>query len=126
MVRQIWASVLLIGAAGSLTAQEFRATLQGSVTDPSNAAIAGAQLTLRSIETGVERQTTTNQVGSYVFQFLPPGRYALSTRAAGFKSSLRDNISLSLGDTVRVDVELAVGEVTETVNVSGEVVTVQT
>jgi len=118
-------SVRLIGCmfllGGALGAQEFRATLQGTVTDPSKAAIAGAELVLRNTGTAVERQTSADNLGHYLFQFLPPGNYALHTKAAGFKASLREGVRVSLGENIRLDVELEVGQLTETVNVVGEV-----
>src|SRR6185503_3998428 len=57
---------------------------------------------------------------------LAPGAYALTTKAQGFKVDVRDGISVSLGDNVRVDVELALGQSTETVTVTGDAATVQT
>ena len=111
--------VLLLGIG--LRAQEFRATLQGTVTDPSKAAITGAELTLRNVDTAVERQAVADNLGHYLFQFLPPGNYTLQTKASGFKTVVREGLRLSLGENIRLDVELEVGQLTETVNVVGEV-----
>jgi hypothetical protein len=119
------ASLLALFAA-SIYAQEFRATLQGTVHDPSQAVVAGAEVVLRNVDTGVERQTTTGPGGQYLFQFLPPGNYSLTTKASGFKTDVRGGIQLSLGDNIRFDVELAVGAAAETVTVSSSVSTVQT
>ena len=106
-------------------AQEFRATLQGTVTDPSKAALVEAAVTLKNTGTGVERGAKTDNAGHYIFQFLAPGNYELSVKAAGFKTEVRGGIGLSLGDNTRVDVELAIGQATETVQVMGDVATVQ-
>src|SRR6185295_16590059 len=102
---------LLVGlfALQSL-AQEFRATLQGTVTDPSNAALVEAAVSLKNVGTGGERTAKTDNAGHYIFQFLPPGSYELSIKAAGFKTEVRGGIGLSLGDNTRVDVELAIGQ----------------
>ncbi len=116
--------VLCLGV-GLAQAQEFRATLQGTVYDPSKAAIVAAELILRNTATSAERRTTTNPMGQYSFQFLPPGVYSLVTQAAGFKTDRRDTVTLSLGDNVRLDVDLAIGQATETVTVTGDVSTVQ-
>src|SRR5688572_26518675 len=113
-------------SALSLTAQEFRATLQGTVQDPSKAVIAGAELTLRNTDTAVERKTSADAEGHYLFQFVAPGNYSLTTRASGFKTDIRDAIKLSLSENVRLDVDLAVGQTTETITVTGAVSTVQT
>ncbi len=114
---QVWAA--------SALAQEFRGTLQGTVTDPSKATIVGAEVVLKNIGTAVERTASTDSEGHYVFQFLPPGNYSLSTRAPGFKTIVRESIVLSLAENVRLDVELPVGETSETVEVRGEIATVQ-
>ncbi len=106
-------------------AQEFRATLQGTVTDPSKAALVEAVVLLKNTGTGVERSTKTDNDGHYIFQFLPPGSYELSSKATGFKTDVRGGISLSLGDNTRIDVELAIGQATETVQVMGDPATVQ-
>ena len=67
-------------ATSFLFAQEFRATIQGTVQDPSQAVIAGAEVALRNVDTAVERKTTSDAAGHYLFQFLPPGNYTLTTR----------------------------------------------
>jgi hypothetical protein len=114
--------MILVAAA---SAQEFRATLQGTITDPSRAQIAGASLTLRNTATGVERLIAADSTGHYLFQFLPPGTYALTTKAPGFKMDVRDGIQLSLGDNLRLDIELALGQATETITIAAEAATVQ-
>jgi hypothetical protein len=116
----------LLGISALLAqGQEFRATLQGTVADPSKAVVSGAGLVLRNLASGVERRLATSSDGHYLFQFLPPGSYSLTTSAPGFKTDVRDNITLSLNDNVRLDVELAVGQTTERITVTGEVAMVQ-
>lgn len=117
--------LLAILVTGSVWAQEFRATLQGTVTDPTNATVSGAEVILKNEGTGVERQTTADSEGHYLFQFLPPATYSLTTRMQGFKTDLRAGIVISLGENVRLDVQMALGQAAETVNVSAEVSTVQ-
>jgi len=109
-----------------LLCQEFRATLQGTITDPSKGVVAGAEVVLRNVDTAVERRTTTDGLGHYLFQFLPPGNYSLTTRVRGFKTDVRDGIKLSLSENVRSDIELAVGQTTETISVMGDVARVET
>ena len=110
----------------SLYAQEFRATLQGTVQDPSQAVVADATLALVNVNTGVERKAVSDTAGHYLFQFLAPGTYSLTTRAAGFKTEVRDGIQLSLGDNIRFDVQLTIGQAAETVTVSSSVTPLQT
>src|SRR6185295_11880420 len=87
--------------------QEFRATLQGTISDPTGAAVPNATVTLTSSDTGQERSDTTDADGHYLFTFVVPGRYSLNIRAVGFKTSLREDVSLSVNDSLRVDLELA-------------------
>ena len=118
--------ILLASAlACSLAAQEFRATLQGDITDPSQAAVPNATVTLKNVETGIERSIPSDPAGHYLFQFVVPGRYTLTVKAAGFKTTVRDGITLSLNDNIRLDVQLPLGEAAETVSVVGDVAVVQ-
>jgi len=119
MLRNRFLAVVL--ASGECLAQEFRGAVQGDITDPSKAPIAGAEALLRNVATGVERQASSDALGHYLFQFLPPGNYTLHTKAPGFKTNVREGVRVSLGDNIRLDVELEVGQLTETVNVVGEV-----
>ncbi len=109
-----------------LMAQEFRATLQGSVADQSDARIPGAQVTLTNTGTGVVQTTSANESGLYVFQFLAPGAYRLEATSEGFKTNVVDNIQLSVGQNQRVDISLELGAVTETVEVTTELNLIQT
>ena len=110
----------------ALMAQDFRATLQGTITDPSDASIAGAEVTLKNIDTGVERRTTTDISGHYLFQFVPVGNYVLTAGSPGFNTVAREGIRLDLGANLRADVQLPLGETTETVAVAADLLNVQT
>lgn len=126
MKRLCMGAAIVSALCAGAVAQEFRGSLAGTVTDPSEAAIAGAEVVLRNVATAAERRTATDNQGRYFFQFLPPGTYSLVTRAAGFRTDQRDNISISLGDNVRLDVQLSLGLATETVTVEGGAALVQT
>ncbi|MCC6859437.1 MAG: carboxypeptidase regulatory-like domain-containing protein [Bryobacterales bacterium] len=118
------ALVILVSVC-SLTAQEFRATLQGTITDPSQAAVPSATVVLRNVQTGIEREMPTDETGHYLFQFVAPGSYSLTVKASGFKTTVREGIALSLNDNIRLDVELPLGETAETVSVVADVAVVQ-
>ena len=77
--------------------QETRATLSGTVTDPSSASVAGATLVLVNMQTGVETKTETSQMGQYRFLFVNPGTYRLTTEMAGFHTQIRERIVLETG-----------------------------
>jgi uncharacterized surface anchored protein len=117
--------VLAVFAASAI-AQDFRATLQGTVSDPTAASVANAQVTLRNTDTGVERTVETDAAGAYLFQFLIPGNYQLTVKAPGFRTLSRGGIQLSVTQTLREDLTLAVGDAAETVEVTASVGTVET
>ncbi|MDX2182165.1 MAG: TonB-dependent receptor [Bryobacteraceae bacterium] len=118
--------LLALALGLAVHAQDFRATLQGTITDPQQANVANANVSLRNTETGVERTTTTDGDGFYVFQFLTPGTYSLTVKASGFRTMQRDGITLALSQTLREDVALALGDTTETIRVEANVSTVET
>src|SRR5262249_38402515 len=118
-------SVLFVALSTLVAAQEFRGTVQGDVTDPAHAAVANANVSLRNTETGIERTLTTDGEGHYVFTFVAPGNYTLTVRSPGFKTTVRESIQLSINDSLKVDVEMPVGQATESVQVTGQVTAVQ-
>src|ERR1035437_10900355 len=105
----------LLLAALLASGQEFRATLQGTIFDPNKAAVPGAELTLLNNETGVERKGASDGEGHYLFQFITPGKYLLTSKAAGFQTSAHEGIQLNVGDNVRLDIDLTLGAASETI-----------
>ncbi|MEO7143091.1 MAG: TonB-dependent receptor, partial [Bryobacteraceae bacterium] len=99
-------------------AQETRATLSGTVTDPSGSAMAGAELHLVNRDTGVVFTAQSNQLGQYRFLFVNPGTYHLAVTMPGFRTYSRDGVQLTTGEAATIDVPLQVGEQTQTVTVS--------
>ncbi len=112
----------LICAICALTglAQETRATLSGTITDPTGSVVAGADVRLLSIQTGVEFRTRSNQAGQYRFLFLNPGTYKLTAEMEGFRTVTRDGFLLATGQAATYDVALEIGSRAETVTVVGE------
>ena len=103
-------------AIGTLSAQNF-ATITGSVTDKSGAGAAGAKITATSLATQVAREAAADESGIYTLPLLPPGRYRISVQKTGFRQAVQDNVSLEVNQTARLDFQLEVGQVTETVEV---------
>lgn len=118
--------VLLVLVACCVSAQEFRASLQGTITDPSGAVVPNAELTLRNSETGVERTGSADGVGHYLFSLVPPGKYSLTAKAAGFKTFTRDGVTLNVSQNAQLDIEVPVGAAADTVSVSADLVGVET
>src|SRR5262249_29400133 len=106
-------------ALGSAMSQDT-ASITGTVRDASGAIVPGAEVSIVSNAIGVTRAATTNADGAYLAPGLPAGKYDLSVRAKGFKVYQAQGIVLQVADKVRVDVTLQVGQVSETITVSGE------
>jgi len=99
---------------------------QGTVTDPSGAAIAGAKVTITNSSTGLAINATSNQSGFYVVKELPPGIYKITTEAPGFKTRQDSNVTLNAGVIQRVDFKMEIGQTTTVVEVSGQAAAVNT
>ncbi|MBI1763718.1 MAG: carboxypeptidase regulatory-like domain-containing protein [Acidobacteria bacterium] len=112
------ALVVLTGAA--LKAQDFRGAISGRVTEASGAAVNNAVVTVTNTATNAATNTTTNDSGEYSVLYLTPGQYKVSVEAKGFKKSLRQNVEVRIGDKLALDVQLEVGAVQETVNITSD------
>ena len=110
---------LVIGV-GSLFAQTDRGTITGTVTDSSGARVAGANINVMATLTGTSNKTKSNSEGNYTVFSLPIGQYTVTVEHPGFKKFEQSGITLSTGQTLGVDVVLQVGNITETVQVTGE------
>src|SRR5262245_1576735 len=93
-------------------------TITGVVNDASGAAVARAQVAIKNMETNVVRSVTTNEGGNYNVPALNPGMYEIRVESTGFKTMTRSNVELQVQQTARVDFNLDVGQVTETVEVA--------
>src|SRR5262245_15017135 len=102
-------------AASAQTAQ-----ITGLITDANLAAVAGAEVTLTSVDTGVARKTVTNAGGYYSIPFAPPGNYRLNVLANSFKPVNRDGVSLNVDQVARLDFRLEIGVINEGVNITGD------
>jgi Carboxypeptidase regulatory-like domain len=111
-------------SAISLFAQAT-ATVVGTVTDPSGAVVAGADVKIINTATGQNRSLKTNTSGAYQAPDLQPGSYSIEITASGFKKFDRTGITLNVNDVARADAALQVGESTESVTVAADVVRVQ-
>jgi len=111
--------------AFSVLAFGQEATIVGTVTDPSGAAVAGATITLTDHETGQAHRLTTGSQGEYVAPDIHIGHYTVRVEAKGFKSSERKDVVLQVGDRTRLDFQMLVGTAQETVTVEATAVAVQ-
>ncbi len=103
----------------SAFAQAPTGQITGSVTDPSGAVIAGALVTATNVATNVRRETSSNDDGIFTLTALPPGVYTLQVEYKGFPKQIREGIELQVGQVAKIDFALQVGNVTETIQVTG-------
>jgi hypothetical protein len=103
---------------GTLRAQTVTGTLLGTVNDTGGAVVSNAKITATQTDTGVIRETISNESGNYTIPDLTPGNYSVTAVNQGFKKETHENIQILTNSTQRVDFDLAVGSVTESVVVT--------
>lgn len=106
-------------------AQDYRARVQGVVTDPTQAVIPGATVVLTNTQTGVTATRQTNLSGWYVFDFVEPGLYTLTVEAEGFQRLVRENIMVPIRGDVTVNVQLEVGTTAQEITVTAGAAAIQ-
>jgi hypothetical protein len=116
----------LLCGANRAWAQDVTATITGTVTDPSGATVVGATVTVKSVERGVTYTAASNEAGLYRVSQLPVGNYELRVEKEGFQTSVYPAFTLVLNQVARIDVALKVGQVTQTVEVTGAVPVLKT
>ena len=103
-----------------LRSQETRGTIVGRVTDATGSVVAGAEVRVTNASTGVAAAAQSNAAGNFTVPYLLPGVYSIQAELTGFKKFVRDGIEIRVNDTVEINVELQVGSITESVEVTAE------
>ena len=111
-------SAALLFTAAACFAQDYRARVQGLVTDASQASVPGAKVSLRNINTGVESTRETDGTGRYIFDFVEPGTYTIASEMPGFAKISKDNLLVQTRADVTADFTLKPGAVVESVDVT--------
>ena len=120
-------SVALFGlVAVPLYAQVAGARIAGTVTDSTGAVVAGAQVTIKNTATNLTRELVTNRSGFYSAPNLSPGPYTVTASAKDFKSEVRTGLTLTVGADVEVNLTMAIGSASQSVQVQGAALTVET
>ena len=115
ILRAAW---LVLGFSFVLLSQTSTGSITGTVTDPSGGAVVGARIVLTNTATSESRTVATTQQGFYSFQLLQPATYRLDASAAGFKRLSRENIKIDVGQVVAVDLNLPVGDMSQSITVA--------
>jgi len=116
----------LVASTASLRAQTTNGSIQGTVTDPSGAAIGGASVTGRNLDTGLTITTVTTDAGLYSLANLPPGRYSVTIQGPGLKKYSREGVTVQTDATVSLDVQMQLGAVSDNVTVIADASQLQT
>lgn len=126
--RYYLSTVLLAALVCGLEQVSFAQTAEiiGRITDPSNAVIPEASVSVTSVDTGIKRNTTSNEQGYYTVPLLQPGDYKIFVQKEGFKTAIQPKIRLVVQQVARLDFVLEVGEIAEVVNVTAEPPLLQT
>ncbi len=106
--------------------QAVNGTLLGTINDSSGATVAGAKVSATEVNTGINRESTSNESGNFTFPDLPPGKYRVLVELAGFEKAARENIDVLVNSSVRMDVTLTPGSINDTITVSAETAILQT
>jgi hypothetical protein len=119
-MRKALVSTLLAFLPALCLAQNESATLSGRVSDPTGAAVVGAEVVLTNVDTNVEQRTKTNNAGLYVFTGVRPGLYRVTAGAIGFKTVTKENLVLHVQDEIAENFLLTLGSLAETVTVRAD------
>src|SRR2546425_713837 len=123
--RSVWGVIAVLALlfcvlTPKASAQAVYGSVFGTVTDPQGNSVAGAKVTVTSVTKGTIEQTTSNESGNYTVTHLIPDAYRVKFEAAGFKSYDVPSVQVSADAAVRLDPQLQVGAVTQTIEVTGE------
>src|SRR4030095_8340698 len=110
----------------AVLAQTVTGTLQGTVSDVNRASVPGVEIKVKNMETGQERSLVTNNEGFYVSSFLPIGRYTVTATVKGFKTTVIENVEVTLNSTRVVDFDLEPSSVSEAVIVTTDAAPINT
>lgn len=124
-MRPALVALFALGLPACLLAQTF-GEITGEIRDASGAVVTDAALTVTNRATNVTRTSATNESGVYSFPSLPPGIYELRVEKQGFRSATRSDIELQVQQSARIDITLALGQVSEVVEVTGSAATLTT
>lgn len=114
------AGFCLLLVAGPVFSQSDRGTITGTISDPAGALIAGAMIEAKNSQTGAVYQVASTSTGNYTLAQLPAAIYHLSISMPGFKQYTRTGITVMVAQTLRIDIALEVGNITETVTVNAD------
>src|SRR5580692_2591287 len=124
--KRLFVSFVLLGISVGACLAQSTATLSGVVTDPSGAVVAGAQVTVHSLATGLDRQLVTDNAGLYVAPSLVPGDYQVQVKASGFADYTVEKVTLEVDQRVTINTPLALTTAGATIQVESTASQIET
>ena len=124
-MRKAELSLLILFCAAAL-AQDPRGSIVGQISDSTGAVVPGARIKLTHVATNVSVTATSNDQGIFEAHYLPIGSYSITAEMEGFKSWTRPPVDLRIGDRLRIDIQLEVGSITESVAVTAQAPVLET
>jgi len=112
--------IVILSLCALPTYAQYRASIQGVVTDPQGGVVSGATLTLTNLDTNQKLISTSNESGIYNFNALPPAKYSLTAEKTGFKKKVLENVGVIPEQANALNIQLEIGQVTESITVSGD------
>jgi Carboxypeptidase regulatory-like domain/TonB dependent receptor len=125
LARLICLIVFAILCAGSAPAQQFSASIRGTVTDETGAVVSNTKVTAIQPETGLQRTSSSDSQGVYVVVELPVGHYRVEAEAKGFKKYVQEGISLDVNQSATVAIHLVVGTATQQIEVKADALMIE-
>ena len=119
-MKKMLAALFVFALAMPLSAQTFRGGIQGTVTDSAGASVTGADVTVKSADTGLVRTAKTDDTGNFLFSELPLGSYSVTVSHTGFGTRVLNGVTVGVSANSRADVQLNPGEVKQEVVVTAE------
>ena len=119
-MKKMLAALFVFALAMPLSAQTFRGGIQGTVTDSAGASVTGADVTVKSADTGLVRTAKTDDTGNFLFSELPLGSYSVTVSHTGFGTRVLNGVMVGVSANSRADVQLNPGEVKQEVVVTAE------
>ena len=117
--------IVSLCTTGTLVAQTDRASLEGTITDPSGGSISGANVQVLALATGISQERRTNTNGYYRFPGLAVGDYTVTVSNTSFKTKVIEHVVLEVGETRTLDISLEVGTVEDKVEISADLLPVE-
>ncbi len=126
LLKLVLCSVMILANSGAVFGQAVTGSILGHVTDSTGAAVAGATVQIQNAGTGFSESAQTDSEGRYLVRNIPSGSYDVTVSQAGFQSQVRRGVALSVASEITVNVELAVGNISEKVEVTATAAAIET